>query len=86
MRCDVCNAEILPNQGERIEAEYFRYLLNNGFGIHESNITMLVDTGMPRDEAITALRQQYIASTSDWLLCPRCATSAKLIISSEKEK
>lgn len=74
--CDVCNSQVNNGEGERITAEIFRSLLNNGFGIDESNIEMLVGGGMSREQAVNALKQQYASFTSDWLLCKKCAIQA----------
>ncbi len=77
--CDVCNAATTLEQGTRIKAEDFRGLLANGFGIDQTNIKMLTDSGMSRDQAIAMLGAQYATSQSDWLLCRTCATRAKAI-------
>lgn len=86
MRCDVCNAEISEDAGECITPEVFTYLLDNGFGIDETNIKMLTDIGMSRVEAEEAIKQQYRASQSDWLLCPGCAAKAEAIVAAPAPK
>ena len=86
MLCDVCNSPIESKKGERITAGIFRYLLKNGFGIDPVNIQILESTEMSRSEAINTLRQHYMASTSDWLLCPICVEKAKVLIYSKREK
>lgn len=79
MLCDVCNAAIPTGSGERITPEIFIYLMDNGFGLDETNIKMLTDAGMSRLEAESSLKQQYRSSTSDWLICSNCAAKAKTI-------
>jgi len=86
MLCDVCNASLDQGQGEWVTADAFRYLLNNGFGIHESNIEMVVSAGVTRDEAIDILRRQYTASSSDWLLCGECAREATAKLAGMRER
>lgn len=86
MLCDVCNSPIENKKGDRITADAFRYLLINGFGIDPVNIQILESSGMSQSEAIDILRQQYMTSTSDWLLCSICVAKAKALISSKKEK
>jgi hypothetical protein len=78
--CDVCNTVIDPAEGKAISAEVFKGLMSNGFGIDNANIEMLTSSGMSRDEAIKSLSQMYATSTSDWLLCPKCALEAKAIM------
>lgn len=70
MRCDVCNAAVTPGAGERITPDVFTYLLDNGFGLDETNIKMLTDAGIPRSAAEAALTEQYRQSTSDWFFVP----------------
>ncbi|OGA45456.1 MAG: hypothetical protein A3F74_08580 [Betaproteobacteria bacterium RIFCSPLOWO2_12_FULL_62_58] len=77
MTCDVCNASITEQDAARVSAEQFRALLTKGFGIDETNIRMLVETGIPREQAIELLTRQYSTSQSDWLLCTDCAGKAK---------
>ncbi len=85
MRCDVCNKALAPGAGERITPDIFNYLLNNGFGLDETNIKMLTDAGMTRSAAESALKEQYRQSKSDWLLCPSCAAKAMAIIAGQTE-
>ncbi len=85
MRCDVCNAAATPEAGERITPDVFTYLLDNGFGLDETNIKMLTDAGMPRSAAEAALTEQYRQSTSDWFLCPRCAAKAMAMMARRTE-
>jgi len=82
MLCDLCNASLDQEQGEWVTADAFRYLLNNGFGIHEWNIEMIVAAGVTREEAIDILRRQYAASSSDWLLCFECAQEGRARLAS----
>jgi len=79
VRCDVCNVRMPIGSGERITPEIFVYLLDNGFGLDESNIKMFTDAGMSRSEAESELKEQYRSSNSDWLLCSTCAAKAKAI-------
>ncbi len=76
MICDVCNAEVGPNEGARVTPKHFRELLDLGFGFDTDNLKMLTDSGMPVMQARTLLRQQYLQSTSDWLLCDDCVSDA----------
>jgi len=85
MRCDVCDTAIKPRTGERITPDVFSYLLDNGFGLDETNIMMLTDAGMPRSEAEAALKNQYLQSKSDWLLCPHCVAEAVAVMARRKE-
>ena len=80
MRCDVCNAAIPKGTGDRITPETFIYLMDNGFGLDETNIRMLTDGGMSRAAAETALKEQYRGSISDWLLCSNCTAKAMHIM------
>lgn len=85
MRCDVCSTAIASGAGERITSDVFTYLLDNGFGLDETNIKMLTDAGMPRSAAEEAIREQYRQSKSDWLLCPHCAAKAMTIVAQSSE-
>jgi hypothetical protein len=77
MLCDVCNQNV-PEGGEaKVTAKMFSFLLDKGFGIDESNIQMLIDGGMSRRDAVIALKEQYRAYSSDWLLCTQCAVKAE---------
>ena len=73
MRCVFCNAPTTLEQGTLIRAEDFRSLLKKGFAIHESDIKMLMDSGLSREQAVEMLRARNAAFQSDWLLCPECA-------------
>lgn len=77
MLCDVCNARVLDGQGCRVSPSTFRQLFDAGFGIDPVNLEMLTSTGMTRDDARARLRQAYVASKTDWLLCPKCACGAR---------
>jgi hypothetical protein len=54
--------------------------MKQGFGIHETNIGMLTDAGMSREEAAAALTAQYSVSQSFWMLCPECSAEAKKLL------
>ncbi len=86
MRCDVCNTAIASGAGERVTPDVFNFLLDNGFGLDETNIKMLTDAGMPRSAAEGALREQYRQSKSDWLLCAHCAAKAKAVVAQSSEE
>lgn len=74
--CDVCNAPTTREDGSIVSPENFRKLLAKGWGVHESNIRLAVDAGMPRQQAVALLTQHHAASQSPWLLCPRCGVEA----------
>ena len=76
MICDVCNDPIPEGGGVRVKPEVFSRLLDNGIGVDEFNVSMLTEAGMSREQAITALRKQYLQSSSDWMMCGRCAADA----------
>jgi hypothetical protein len=76
MRCDICNASVRDGAGAKVSAERFRRLLALGFGIDPANVEMLTSSGMPKAQAVEMLKQQYMMSSSDWLLCPSCAKAA----------
>ncbi len=80
MLCDVCNCTVPPQTGKRIKSHIFTYLLDNGFGLDESNIKMLTDAGMPRSAAVAVLKAQYKRSTTDWLLCSQCTAKAIAVL------
>lgn len=80
MNCDVCNVTVSANQGTRIAPAEFRALLAKGFGTDETNIELLTDAGMPRDQAVAMLAKQYGESQSDWLLCASCASRARALM------
>jgi hypothetical protein len=86
MLCDVCNAIIPEGLGENISPDAFNYLLDNGFGLEETNIKILTDTGISRKSAETALKEEFRRSTTDWLLCSNCAAKAKKILVNRTEK
>lgn len=86
MQCDVCNATVLPGSGERITPEVFTYLIDNGFGLDDTNIKMLTDAGMSRAAAEEALKERYRCSRSDWFLCSECASKAMAIVAVANEK
>ncbi len=77
MQCDVCNTAVPDGEGHRVAPAAFRHLLDAGFGIDQISIEMLTSAGMPREQAVAMLREQYLTSTSDWLLCTKCARDAK---------
>jgi len=77
MLCDVCNITIPDGDGHRVPSQAFRQLLGAGFGIDPTNIEMLMSAGVPREQAVALLRDQYLQSTSDWLLCTKCAWDAR---------
>ena len=81
MNCDVCDVLVTENNSARVSAEKFRKLLAQGFGIDETNIKMLTDSGVPRSQAIELLKQGYLASQSGWLLCENCFTKAEEVAS-----
>lgn len=76
MQCDVCNVKVVAGEGTKIPAAQFRKLMDKGFGIDPENISMLTESGMPRQQAIAQLIQGYAQFSSDWLLCPSCAIIA----------
>src|SRR6266498_1838393 len=86
MQCDVCSIALGSDEGEWITAEAFRFLLVNGCGIHESNIEILLSEGLSRAEAIETLKSQYMASSSDWLLCSECVGEAKARLENRKHR
>jgi len=78
--CDVCNAPTTRDEGTVVSVEHFRRLLNKGWGVHESNIRMVMESGLSRQQARVLLAQQHTASHSPWLLCPQCAVQARNIL------
>jgi hypothetical protein len=74
--CDVCNAATTLEAGVLVPAEHFRLLLSKGWGVHESNVGMLMESGVTRDQAVLTLATNYASLQSPWLLCPECATEA----------
>lgn len=86
MQCDVCSIALGSDEGEWITAEAFRFLLVNGCGIHDSNIEILLSEGLSRAEAIETLKSQYMASSSDWLLCSACVGEAKARLENRKHR
>jgi len=73
MICDVCNTRVPEGDGARISPERFRQLLNRGWGVHESNITLMAaDARVSREQARAMLKAQYLKSQTDWLLCQTC--------------
>lgn len=86
MQCDVCSIALGSDEGEWLTAEAFRFLLVNGCGIHESNIEILLSEGLSRAEAIETLKSQYMASSSDWLLCSECVGEAKARLENRKHR
>ena len=80
MICDVCNAPVAEDKVIRVSPDRFRQLMKQGFGIHETNIAMLADTGMSREDAVAALTAQYSVSQSFWMLCPECSEEAKKLL------
>jgi hypothetical protein len=80
MLCDVCNAQTTKDQSIYVAPSRFRELLAKGFGIDETNIRMLTDAGMSRDDAVAALTAQYSTSQSIWVLCPSCAAKAQALL------
>lgn len=77
MQCDVCNTTVLDGEGHRVAAATFRQLLDAGFGIDSTSIEMLTSAGMPREQAVAMLREEYLKSVSDWLLCTKCMCDAR---------
>ena len=79
MLCDVCSTPTTQEAGSLVSPEQFRLLLAKGWGVHESNIRMLMESGLSREQALAMLTQQHAASQSPWLLCPDCAAEARKI-------
>ena len=52
MNCDVCNEPITSASSKVISAQKFRHMLARGFGISETNVKMLTESGLTRSEAI----------------------------------
>jgi hypothetical protein len=77
MNCDVCNATITQATARSIPADRFRQLLDRGFGINETNMKMLTESGVSREDAITMLNDAYRTSQSEWLLCQACFVKAQ---------
>lgn len=77
MKCDVCDLPVLNGEGHRLTSATFRKLLQCGFGIDPQNIEMLTAAGIPREKAVAILREEYLKSPSDWLLCDKCASDAR---------
>ena len=86
MLCDVCNSIISEGSGERITPDALNYLLDNGFGLDETTIKILTDTGISRKSAETALKEEFRRNTTDWLLCLTCAVKAKKTLANRTEK
>ena len=80
MLCDVCNAKTTKEEVIYVVPSRFRELLKRGFGIDETNIRMLTDTGMSRDDAVAALTAQYLTSQSFWVLCSECTRRAEALL------
>ena len=80
MLCDVCNAQTNKADAIYVAPSRFRELMNQGFGIDETNIRMLTDAGMSRDAAVAALKAQYATSQSFWVLCSDCARRAEALL------
>jgi hypothetical protein len=75
--CDVCNAQTTKEEAIYVAPSRFRELMERGFGVDETNISMLTDRGMSRDAAVAALKAQYSTSESFWVLCATCAAKAE---------
>jgi hypothetical protein len=54
-------------------------LLSKGWGVHESNVSMLMESGVTREQAVLTLTTHYGSLQSPWLLCPECAAQAEII-------
>jgi hypothetical protein len=80
MLCDVCNAPTVRENGILVSPERFRMLLAKGWGVHESNVKMMMQSGIPREQAIAMLTRQHASSNSAWLLCPKCAGEAEALL------
>jgi len=80
MLCDVCNAATTPDEGSVVSPENFRKLLAKGWGVHENNIGMVMESGLSREQAIKMLTQQHATSQSPWLLCAQCVAQAKNVM------
>jgi hypothetical protein len=76
MLCDVCNTTIPRDEGETLSPDRFRALLAKGWGVHETNISMIMTNDLSHDKAKAILHAQYTLSISPWLLCPECLTQA----------
>jgi len=79
MICDICNAELPQEKGFIYPVTVFRQILAKGFPMDEITVQMLCEGGMPRELAINSLRHEFMASPSDWFLCPRCAVKAESV-------
>jgi hypothetical protein len=51
--------------------------MNNGFGIHSTNLEIFESDSEGREEAVEILRSVYANSESDWLLCGNCLDLAR---------
>jgi hypothetical protein len=54
-------------------------LLSKGWGVHESNVRMLTDSGVTREQAVLTLTAHYRSLQSAWLLCLECVAQAEII-------
>jgi hypothetical protein len=75
--CDVCSAMTTWEEGTGYTAAEFRKMVALGLGPHETMLGLSEALGTPRQQAISQWKNGLVAqSTTGWLLCPECATTA----------
>jgi hypothetical protein len=84
--CDVCNADTSLQEASVYTSYEFRRLVALGFQPDEHMIRLLAAKWiLSRDQAIAQWKQGLVAqSTTDWVLCPKCALFASRWVSVPK--
>ncbi|MBW2264098.1 MAG: hypothetical protein JRG91_19210 [Deltaproteobacteria bacterium] len=78
----MCSASTSFEEGTVYTAGEFKDIVAMGFPPPESTITTLSLQGVSRSEAAEAWKSGLVATTTtDWLLCPNCASKASTYVS-----
>lgn len=77
MVCDLCNAPTDVDPSRVYSPSEFRSMAARGLQPDESTLTMFTAMGLQREQALSHWKSQIVGTaTTDWLLCPSCATRA----------
>ena len=75
--CDLCNTGTEVDPSRVYSPSAFRAMAARGLQPDESILTMFSVMGLSREQALAHWKSQIVGmATTDWLLCPSCATRA----------
>lgn len=79
--CDICNRALDPGEGKVVPISEMQTIARNGFGPHKLGLSGLGGVhallGLDESALDKRWRQQVLADTTPWLLCPNCYTRTR---------